>query len=855
MEKYQDVIRGANQMLQNMPDPIYMMDHHNRILWVNQAFQSMFGFTGEQLYHHDRAFIPEHASDELEEQKIKWSSGGTASGVHSIRYCMDGTRIQVNVHLVPILNDDHSIIAYTVLLKDAVRQEQTEMEADESEEKYRIIAENTTDTIVLVDNNAIVRYVSPSIKSMTGYDVEEYEKMDAFDIIHPEDRDRVRLLHAQAVQTKIPVDVEYRLNHVQGHTIYLETRVKPVLDGNGNVKYVVAVVRDVTERKKAEQFLENILDNVNAAVWSTDKDFNRYTFCSESIEKISGLTRQEIMSNPIRIHDHIHPEDNAVLMGEVKTKLDLGVPVSQTFRFIHVEGETRWGRLIVHPYLNHTGAIERIDGIILDITEKKHSDLALEESEQRYKSLFENNLDGVFSIELNRFYFVNANRSFERITGIRLNQLTDRCFMGLIFDEDHASVYEALHRVKQRREPTDIECRIINSEGEKIVSITFVPIFLFGELNGIHGIVKDITKRKKEERELIQSEERYKSLQQSLNRFSNDLANVMKVSELENRLINEVREVLQVTSVSIEEVPRGQEPDNLSPYDMWIKIGEKQQPVYLRIAIDHSLLKIEQEWLETAVHYVTILYDNLHLIEDLMKRLEDMVKNNETPKWMLRLLFKLSEKERSSLSSDLHDSVLQDLIIWYRKLESLRSSASFDEETQRELIQIEEGLLDAIHQIRITCNELRPPFLLKMGLVESLKSLFSYTRMFANYEIEFSAEQLDCSLNEEQILGVYRIVQELLNNASKHSGATKVTMALTGRDDHIYFSYSDDGIGIDLSALEGSFQHMGIAGIEKRVLSLEGNVEFTSAPQKGFHVNIHFPKIQSKGEGYGSLIG
>ncbi|GIQ61557.1 hypothetical protein PACILC2_01250 [Paenibacillus cisolokensis] len=289
----------------------------------------------------------------------------------------------------------------------------------------------------------------------------------------------------------------------------------------------------------------------------------------------------------------------------------------------------------------------------------------------------------------------------------------------------------------------------------------------------------------------------------------------MKVSELENRLINEVREVLQVTSVSIEEVPRGQEPDNLSPYDMWIKIGEKQQPVYLRIAMDHSLLKIEQEWLETAVHYVTILYDNLHLIEDLMKRLEDMVKNNETPKWMLRLLFKLSEKERSSLSSDLHDSVLQDLIIWYRKLESLRSSASFDEETQRELIQIEEGLLDAIHQIRITCNELRPPFLLKMGLVESLKSLFSYTRMFANYEIEFSAEQLDCSLNEEQILGVYRIVQELLNNASKHSRATKVTMALTGRNDHIYFSYSDDGIGIDLSALEGSFQHMGIAGIEK----------------------------------------
>ncbi|WP_241254534.1 PAS domain S-box protein [Brevibacillus sp. SYP-B805] len=726
---------------------------------------------------------------------------------------------------------------------DKDQAQRAAIEMDKSEEKYRIIAENTLDTIVLVDTNAIVCYVSPSIKTLTGYDIEEYEGMDAFELIHPDDRERVRQSNAYVVQSKTPVDVEYRVIHAQGHTVHVETRVKPVLDVDGNVKYVVAVVRDVTARKKTEQLLQNILDNVNAAVWSTDRDFTHYTFCSESIEKIAGLPRQEIMANPIRLHDHIHPDDNALLMGEVKNKLDMGIPVDQVLRFIHVEGETRWGRLIVHPYLDNAGAVERLDGIILDITEKKRSELALEESEQRYKSLFEHNLDGVFSIDLNRLYFVNANRSFEEITGIQIDNLSDRCFMGLIHDEDHASVYEALFHVAQKKEPRDIECHIMKAgQIERMVNITFVPILLSGELNGVHGIIKDITERKREERELIQSEERYKTLQQSLNRFSNDLANVMKVSELENRLMEEIRTVLQVTHVSIEEVPRGQEPVSINPHDIWVKIGEKQQPVYLRVGMDHSLLKIEEEWLETAVHYVTLLYDNLQLIEDLMKRLEDMVSNNDTPKWMLRLLFKLSEKERASLSSDLHDSVLQDLIIWYRKLESLRSQAAFDQETERELIQIEEGLLDAIHQIRITCNELRPPFLLKMGLVESLKSLFAYTRMFANYEIEFSAEQFDGSLNEEQILGVYRIVQELLNNASKHSKATKVTMALTSTKDHISFSYSDNGVGMDLSAFEGSFQHMGIAGIEKRVLSLEGEVELKSAPQQGFHVNIHFPQ-------------
>lgn len=724
-------------------------------------------------------------------------------------------------------------------------------------ERYKIVADNTSDIIVLVDNKSIVRYVSTSIQTITGYTVEQYEGMDAFDLIHPEDREKVRALHVQAVRTKTQMNMEYRVIHSHGSTIYVETRVKPVLDGSGNVMYVVAVVRDITERKKTEQLLENILENVNAAVWSTDKHFSRFTFCSDSIEKISGIPRLEMMNNPIRLHDNVHPDDNDMLMGEVKTNLDKGIPVNRIIRFVHVEGEIRWGRLIVHPYMDTAGGIERLDGMLMDITEKMRSELALEESEQRYKSLFENNLDGVFSIDLNG-YLVNANESFEKITGIPKNAISNHCFNGLIYDEDHLWVNQILSDVITLKEPRDVECRLIQfGQGERIVHITFVPIFLFGELNGIHGIVKDITDKKREERELIESEKRYKILQQSLNHFSNDLANVMKVTELENRLIEEVKNILPVTQASIEELHTDKEPPlQENTNELWIKIAEKEKRIYLKIGIKGTLQKIEGEWLETAVHYVTILYDNLQLIEDLINRLERLVVNNETPRWMLRLLFKLSEKERASLSSDLHDSVLQDLIILYRKIESVRNNMSASKETREDLIQVEEGILDAIHQIRMTCNELRPPFLLKMGLVESLNSLFSYSGLFTNYEIDFSATELKHPLNEDQILGLYRIVQELLNNATKHSNATKVKMNLTASLDHILFSYADNGCGLDLSTFGASFKHMGIAGIENRVLSLEGEVKFHSAPAEGFHVNIRIPiAIQQKGFQIGNGVG
>ncbi|MFJ7726629.1 hypothetical protein ACIQXV_10725 [Neobacillus sp. NPDC097160] len=77
-----------------------------------------------------------------------------------------------------------------------------------------------------------------------------------------------------------------------------------------------------------------------------------------------------------------------------------------------------------------------------------------------------------------------------------------------------------------------------------------------------------------------------------------------------------------------------------------------------------------------------------------------------------------------------------------------------------------------------------------------------------------------------------------------------------GHHENIHFSYFDNGIGVDLSAFGGSFKHMGLAGIENRVISLEGRVELKSALQKGFHVDIYIPITPvQKGDYDGNIIG
>lgn len=184
-----DLIRSARQFLQHMPDPIYILDLDRRIVWVNDAFQRLFGYT----------------ADELNQEPTRFTLPGGEDAAVCL-YRKDGTPVYARCCLVPIPNEDKETAAYSVVLKQCEEPHPAGPLVSKSEERYKIVAENTSDTIVLVDNEAIVRYVSPSIKTISGYSVEDYEGMDAFDVIHPDDADRVRFLHAEAIRSKLPVD-------------------------------------------------------------------------------------------------------------------------------------------------------------------------------------------------------------------------------------------------------------------------------------------------------------------------------------------------------------------------------------------------------------------------------------------------------------------------------------------------------------------------------------------------------------------------------------------------------------------------------------------------------------------------
>jgi two-component system sensor histidine kinase ComP len=366
------------------------------------------------------------------------------------------------------------------------------------------------------------------------------------------------------------------------------------------------------------------------------------------------------------------------------------------------------------------------------------------------------------------------------------------------------------------------------------------------------------------------------NFQASLDRFSHDIAKVMKVTDLEERFITEIKSVLYIKSVSLLELDeqtlslhlkRGHSdfPEQLITahirnHSSSISVGElqdiqhgvflivgKYKNKYSLVWIHDKINRVqlnsdERVWLKTFAHYISLVYENLYFIEGLTDALEEAVtKQNAAPPWVLRFIFSLSEKERRRLALDLHDSSLQDLLLWYRKLEGISIHYDIQDGMKTELNDVKEGLLDIIEQIRETCNELRPPFLKEIGIVEALKVLLRQVRLRSDYVVKLDISDFDAILDLDHVLALYRIVQELLRNASRHSNATRVDMKLSNANGNIYFHYRDNGIGMNLARYQPSFKHMGLHGIEERVTSLEGETSFRSTLGNGFEVSIWMP--------------
>ncbi|ESU34489.1 hypothetical protein G3A_00855 [Bacillus sp. 17376] len=138
------------------------------------------------------------------------------------------------------------------IIKERKRMEQT---LEESESKYRLIAENTSDLIMVMDKEHTISYFSPSHEVLLGYKVQELEKIEIWMLIHPDDVVIFRDTITKIMKNKESMPVEFRFQHINGEWMDFESRCMPVMNDAQSIEYIVIISRDISERKKSEEIL------------------------------------------------------------------------------------------------------------------------------------------------------------------------------------------------------------------------------------------------------------------------------------------------------------------------------------------------------------------------------------------------------------------------------------------------------------------------------------------------------------------------------------------------------------------------------------------------------------------------
>ena len=195
------------------------------------------------------------------------------------------------------------------------------------------------------------------------------------------------------------------------------------------------------------------------------------------------------------------------------------------------------------------------------------------------------------------------------------------------------------------------------------------------------------------------------------------------------------------------------------------------------------------------------------------------------------------EAERTRIAQDLHDSLggsLSTLKLQYDSLQLEHKDLSEDQEYQKIM-----GMIDnACSEVRDIARNLKPISLEKLGLTAALKDLVNRYSLKGIMEISLHTHEVDGILSDEAKLHVYRIIQELLNNALKHAQATEIDVQVNKMEGSLFIVVEDNGKGFNH---EEAKQGLGLGNLQSRVNVLRGEMEIDSSEDLGTSVTVHIP--------------
>ncbi|KQL44766.1 hypothetical protein AN963_25725 [Brevibacillus choshinensis] len=238
---------------------VAITDHRGIIQSANDQFCRISKYSRSELIGQDHRLLNSghHPKDFFKQMWGTIGSGQIWRG--EIRNkAKDDSLYWVDTTIVPFVNQSGKIYQYVSIRSDITARKQMEEDVMKSEEKYRIIAENTSDIISMINADGDFLYLSPSHKTLWEHDVPDEQIQNLLEWIADEDREIMGYAIQYTYSTGKGYMAECRIKTKRETPIWTESKINPIIDEEGNVSSLILVTRDITERKQSEETIHHL---------------------------------------------------------------------------------------------------------------------------------------------------------------------------------------------------------------------------------------------------------------------------------------------------------------------------------------------------------------------------------------------------------------------------------------------------------------------------------------------------------------------------------------------------------------------------------------------------------------------
>ncbi|HVW50435.1 MAG TPA: PAS domain-containing protein [Trinickia sp.] len=717
----------------------------------------------------------------------------------------------------------------------------------ELEGQFRSLAESSSDIICRYDracrlvyaNSGLLTLMRRPLQDLLGKTPNEHE---------PDLRlaQYQALLH-EAIETGIQRDIELLLPDTGNGVRYHHIRIFPERTLHGETIGVLALGRDVTERKLAEDRLHASEQAFRAVVEHSPDFIARYDLSYRRIyanPALRSLTTVDVVGKtPAELGAFVDP---AHYMSRLRTVVETRQEVTEQVRLRDRNGRIRWGHIRIVPEFSPSGAVASVLAISRDIDDLKRS-------EQLFRTLTENFPDMIARFDAScRYLYVNP--AVTKAFGIAQEAMVGSVLGTLQIDgsaELTASIRIGLERAFAEGVSNEAEAYWYCESGVRVFELRHIPEHdSEGQVVSVLGVARDITWLRAMETALRDSERAFRTLAENapdpIIRYDHECRRIYVNPEFERVCGMDASELLGRKAGRVLSAPPAVERRFRDRLRAVMRTG-----IGAKFELNWETPAKPQCWSVQLVPEYDAdgkVQSGLTIWRDISERKEVEQRLRESYDILRELTSRREtarEEERKRIARELHDELGQQLTALRMGASTLRIRFGPDNPALAEQVQKLLELADQTMQVvRNAVSSLRPGAL-DAGISAALEWLTAEFSRGTQIAYSLSVPDETLPLAEERAIALFRIVQESLTNVARHARARHVCVTLERVGDDCLLQVRDDGCGFDPVATRR--RSFGLAGMKERMLMLGGKIDIVSAPGKGTTIKVELPIGQADG--------